>query len=249
MLRLERKVSLNDVVKQMDKPVRTTTLNNWENGLGVPNGYAIDSLSTIYGVTADYLMGRSEHPNRYATMTNDYPSFTELSRAYRALSHSYKPRRLRELEIQLSDYYSSDKLEQSISLKNIDEKYRSPKITNTVFIYGSITSKPEIKLSDVPCATREVHHLLPIHDFALYVDTNMFFPFALEKELLYFRESKHLYNGDIALFEFDGKTYLYKYINRYKDNKIELVSLHDSSLNRYLDTSSLVTVKGRLICR
>ena len=43
--------------------VSKTTLSNWESGRRVPSVEAIEKLADLYGVSVDYLLGRTDQLN------------------------------------------------------------------------------------------------------------------------------------------------------------------------------------------
>ena len=45
--------------------VSKTTLSNWESGRRVPSVEALEKLADLYGVSVDYLLGRTDQMNPF----------------------------------------------------------------------------------------------------------------------------------------------------------------------------------------
>lgn len=62
----QRLIALRGKAKQSEVAaicgVAATTISNWENGVNLPPADAIALLARHWGVTADYLVGLSDHP-------------------------------------------------------------------------------------------------------------------------------------------------------------------------------------------
>jgi len=58
-LRLEKELKQSDVAKNMN--VVFGTISNWERGKSFPNIEELKNLADYFNVSADYLLGRTEH--------------------------------------------------------------------------------------------------------------------------------------------------------------------------------------------
>lgn len=71
----------------------TGTVSNYENGVHTPNLATLSALADYYGVTTDYLLGRTDHPNSAKIMEQHISkSYTvnDLLRFLRCLPESEK---------------------------------------------------------------------------------------------------------------------------------------------------------------
>ena len=59
VLRLEKELKQSDVAKNMN--VVFGTISNWERGKSFPNIEELKNLADYFNVSADYLLGRTEH--------------------------------------------------------------------------------------------------------------------------------------------------------------------------------------------
>ena len=57
--------------------VSKTTLSNWESGRRVPSVEALEKLADLYGVSVDYLLGRTDQMNPFKEVSES----VEIGRA------------------------------------------------------------------------------------------------------------------------------------------------------------------------
>ena len=59
-LREARGLSINDLAQEIS--LSKATVGHWETGLRLPSLEVIDALADYFGVSTDYLLGRTDEP-------------------------------------------------------------------------------------------------------------------------------------------------------------------------------------------
>lgn len=93
--------------------VRSNTLSGYENGTRSPDPEMIKRLSELYGVTTDFLLGRTDNPNPNNDSHNDIEEDEKLKEFMRDLKVWYhnEPEAEKDLEVfrRIMDTYKHDK--------------------------------------------------------------------------------------------------------------------------------------------
>lgn len=78
-LRKQRRLSQTDLAKQIH--VSQATVTSWETGRADPSSSALNALADFFGVSSDYLLGRTDQP------TSD----NELTKNQKLIAYSIDP--------------------------------------------------------------------------------------------------------------------------------------------------------------
>ena len=84
-LRAEKKISQQDLSNQLF--VSPQAISKWERDVATPNPEAIAKMAEIFGVSADYLLGRTDQKEKLPTESGELSADElRLLNAYRAAS-------------------------------------------------------------------------------------------------------------------------------------------------------------------
>lgn len=87
---LRKKRHMSQVRLNIELSVSQETISGYENGKYDPSYASLENLSDLFGVSIDYLMGRSDFPDeRTPLLASDE---TELIETYRGLNQNKKDR-------------------------------------------------------------------------------------------------------------------------------------------------------------
>lgn len=78
-LRKQRRLSQTDLAKQIH--VSQATVTSWETGRADPSSSALNALADFFGVSSDYLLGRTDQPT----------SNNELTKNQKLIAYSIDP--------------------------------------------------------------------------------------------------------------------------------------------------------------
>ena len=238
-LRVKCNMTQKDLSDSID--VSVVSISGWESGSRKPSAEAIISLSKVFGVTTDYLLGVISNPEKDALL---------LSQNEKNLLFNYR----------LLDKHGRKAVDTlcAIEKSRIETEHIAPVIKNsdiatcknrsTRYIPRYIT--PAAAGSSVPLDGDDFEMILvddtiPAEaDFAVGIQGNSMYPYINDGDTVYVKKVNELSVGDVGIFCVDGEMYCKQY---YIDDErnLTLVSANPRlrHTNVYVDADSCMDVR------
>ena len=212
--------------------VSVVSIGGWENGTRKPSAEAIISLSKVFHVTTDYLLGVIANPEKDTSLLSKGEK--TLLNNYRLLD-SHGKRAVDALcLIEKSRVESEDNLYKSCNSARYIPRYTTPAAAG----------------SSIPLDGNEFEMVLvddttPIDaDFAVGIQGNSMYPYISDGDTVYVKRCSELSIGDIGIFCVDGEMYCKQYYLDEEENLILLsVNPRQRHTNVFVKSDSGVNVR------
>ncbi|MGN0591968.1 MAG: helix-turn-helix domain-containing protein [Ruminococcus sp.] len=208
-----------------------TTYNNYEKNSREPNGQLLCSIADFFGVSIDYLLGRSaENPKQHVLPTKEERLIAEQWNKLDA--HGKKI-----VSIVLEAEYqrcTEQKTERQIPMITIrSSSYQVS--AGTGFFLDEGDSWEEIQVPDSPEARKA--------DYALTINGDSMEPIYHNGDIVLVKQTEAVQFGEIGIFIVDGNGYIKKF------GGDRLISLNDAYADILLKHDSYVRCCGKVIGR
>lgn len=237
-IRTNRSFSRKQAAEFLNMPYSTYT--NYESGLREPASDILLEISDKYGVTIDYLLGKSDesHP-----ITEVIKTFREqiLVQKYRDLSDAGKSAIDKVLN-SLSDYERAFRESTATYCENIIDL---PTRHSAHYEIGASAGTGNL-LEDCPYSIIEIGPEAPMQtSFTVDVDGDSMEPLFHDGDLLYVRDQDYVNDGEIGLFHYDGQVFVKKLEHR--NGKAFLVSLNPTYQPIEIDANLEFACLGKVL--
>ena len=216
--------------------VSIMTIRNWESGEKSPSTQAIISLSKLFEVSADELLGLRPTNLSCYPMTKEE---SKLLRNYRTL-----------------DKYGRNVVETVCVLER--ERIESSEQEETTISTIPMFVTPSAAGYSAPIDGDDFVMISPHNDspagadFAVRIQGNSMEPFIKDGETVFVRRQTELNNGDVCIFSINGSLYCKLYYVD-KDRNLTLVSanpdMRDSNVFISADSGATVVCYGRVLTK
>ena len=182
-----------------------TTYNNYEKNTREPSGGLICKMAEFYGVTTDYLLGRTDQPAAPSCNVQD-ENLKELIEKWNSLDKHGKHLTMLVLDAEYdrccknnSAPSISSSIENTITIRSSEYKVSA----GTGFLLSDDDLSTELRVPDTPAARKA--------DFALRISGDSMEPIYHDGDIVLVKKADFVRIGEIGIFVVDGSGYIKKY--------------------------------------
>ena len=227
-IREERGLTVRQTAEALELPY--TTYNNYEKNSREPNGQLLCSIADFFGVSIDYLLGRTPENPKQAIPPREVRTLAEQWK--RLDSHGRKMISI-VLEAELQSCMEQEQEESAPVITIKSSMYRVS--AGTGFFLDEGDSWEEIQVQDTP----EARHA----DFALTICGDSMEPIYHNGDIVLVKQAEAVRVGEIGIFVVDGDGYIKKF------GGDRLISLNSAYSDIVLSHDSYVRCCGKVIGR
>lgn len=231
-LREEHSMTQHHVGKMLG--VSDVSIRNWESGIKTPSTNAIISLSKLFGVSTDYLLGVNCKPPalsiREKNLLSDFRSLDSYGKRAVESVCTIEKERVESKLIHAKDITS---LMSDAPTRYIPRYILPSAAGSSAPIDGDDFELIPVE-NDIPSSA----------DFAVRIQGNSMHPYIHDGETVYVQKNCNLINGDIGIFSVNGSMYCKQYYLD-KERNLTLVSANPDlkDTNVYVSADSGVSVR------